>query len=135
MYSQFETLIKVRPDDIDLNNHVHSTKYLDYMLAARFEQMEVNYRMSMSEFFNRGLNWVANNFTIDFKRSLKLGDTAVVRTGIEEVGGAYVVVKFGILIQASGKVAAEGHSKFTLIDLQSGKPTRIPEDILAKYVI
>ncbi|MBI2420003.1 MAG: acyl-CoA thioesterase [Ignavibacteriales bacterium] len=135
MYSQFETLIKVRPDDIDLNNHLHSTKYLDYMLAARFEQMEVNYGMSMPEFFKRGLNWVANNFTVDFKRSLKLGDTAIVRTGIREVGGAFVIVQFSVLNKATGKVAAEGHAKFTLIDLHTGKPARIPEDILTKYII
>jgi len=35
----FESEIAIRPDDIDLNNHVHNTKYLDYVLAVRFVQM------------------------------------------------------------------------------------------------
>ena len=37
--SIFETEIIVRPDDIDMNNHVHNSKYLDYIQTARFIQM------------------------------------------------------------------------------------------------
>ncbi|MEM7013763.1 MAG: acyl-CoA thioesterase, partial [Verrucomicrobiota bacterium] len=33
-YSTFESELAVRPDDIDLNGHVHNSKYLDYVLAA-----------------------------------------------------------------------------------------------------
>ncbi len=40
VYSKFETELAVRPDDIDLYQHVHSTRYLDCLLAARFEQMD-----------------------------------------------------------------------------------------------
>ncbi|MGY0035466.1 acyl-CoA thioesterase [Pedobacter sp. NJ-S-72] len=39
-YSIFETALKVRPDDIDMFNHVHNSKYFDYVLAARYDQME-----------------------------------------------------------------------------------------------
>ena len=53
VFSKFETELAVRPDDIDLYQHVHSTRYLDYVLAARFEQMEKNYGMSMQAFADR----------------------------------------------------------------------------------
>ena len=33
--TKFETEMQVRPDDIDMFQHVHSSKYLDYVLAAR----------------------------------------------------------------------------------------------------
>ena len=42
MYYIFETEITIRPDDIDLNNHVHNTKYLDHVQAPRYEQMKNN---------------------------------------------------------------------------------------------
>ncbi|GAB6283208.1 MAG: hypothetical protein STSR0008_19660 [Ignavibacterium sp.] len=45
MYSTFESEIKIRPDDIDLNNHVHNTKYFDYVLAARYEQMKLFHKV------------------------------------------------------------------------------------------
>jgi len=52
MYSTFETEIIVRPDDIDMNNHVHYSKYLDYLLAARYEQMHKDYKMTMGNLLN-----------------------------------------------------------------------------------
>lgn len=33
MYKTFETEHRVRPDDIDMFQHVHNSKYLDYVLA------------------------------------------------------------------------------------------------------
>ena len=47
LYSKFTTEMQVRPDDIDMNRHVHSSRYLDYVFAARFDQMERCYKMSM----------------------------------------------------------------------------------------
>jgi len=71
-YTEFETEIKIRPDDIDMNNHVHSSKYMDFVLAARYEQMRLNYKMSMTEFHEKGLNWYISVSHIEFKREMKL---------------------------------------------------------------
>ena len=54
-YSTFETDVAIRPDDIDMNNHVHNSKYLDLVLAARYDQMTRCYKMSMDEFIAMGL--------------------------------------------------------------------------------
>jgi acyl-CoA thioesterase FadM len=35
---KFETELQVRPDDIDMNQHVHGSRYMDYVLAARYDQ-------------------------------------------------------------------------------------------------
>ena len=34
IYSTFTSEIIVRPDDIDMNNHVHFSKYLDFVLST-----------------------------------------------------------------------------------------------------
>ena len=96
MHSIFSTEILVRPDDIDMNNHVHFTKYLDYFLAARYDQMERCYKLSMEEFIAMGYNWVVSNMNINYKRALKLGDTAVIKTQLESFNGAQVKVNFWI---------------------------------------
>ena len=79
-FSIFESEIKIRPDDIDLNNHVHNTKYLDYVLAARYEQMVKDYKMSMNDFYKLDYNWVISITYIEYKRALVLHDKIVVRT-------------------------------------------------------
>ncbi len=135
MYSEFESEISVRPDDIDMNNHVHNSKYFDYVLAARYEQMMRDYKMSMEEFHGLGYNWVVSASFIEFKRSLKMGDKILVRTRLDSVNGAQVKIKFKILIKSNEKIAAEGYLLYTMISLRSGRPVRITEEIIKKYTI
>lgn len=135
MFSVFETEIIIRPDDIDLNNHVHNSKYLDYVQAARYDQMIKSYKMSMEEFHRLGYNWVASTAHIEFKRPLKLGDKVVVKTQLKSYSGAQVTVNFWILMKDKNKVSAEGFLVYTMISLSSGKPVRIPDEIIERYSV
>lgn len=46
----FESKSQLSPDDIDMNNHVHNSKYLDYLLMARYDQMRKDYKVPMKVF-------------------------------------------------------------------------------------
>jgi acyl-CoA thioester hydrolase/thioesterase-3 len=134
-YSIVEAEITVRPDDIDMNNHVHYSKYLDYLLTARYIQMEKDYKMSMEEFLERGMTWFAKSVTLNFKRALKLGDIALVKAQIQEIHGAVVKINFWIYKKGSEKIYVDGSGEFTLLSITSGRPLRIPEDVIEKYSI
>ena len=131
----FESELVVRPDDIDMNNHVHNSKYLDYVLAARYDQMERCYKMSMDEFLSLGLTWVVTTCFIQFKRPLVLGDTIIVKTGIEAVGGTGARVKFSIMKKETKKLSAEGYFEYAMINVTSGRAERIPETVIRKYSV
>lgn len=135
VFSQFETELTVRPDDIDLYQHVHSTRYLDYVLAARFEQMERCYGMSMQEFAKLGLGWFMVAAAIQFKRPLGWGDRMVVRTGIDHFTETGCRVSFEIDKLPTGKRICDGHCDYTLVTLATGRGTPIPAEIRAKYSI
>lgn len=135
MYSAFETEITIRPDDIDMNNHVHNSKYLDYVLAARYDQMNKDYKMPMEEFISLGYNWVVSSSYIEYKRSLKLNDKIIVRTQLDSFSGAQSNVKFWVIKKDNHKTAAEGEIVYTMISLRSGRPARIPDEVLKHYLI
>ncbi len=135
MNSIFESEIDIRPDDIDLNNHVHNTKYLDYVLAARYKQMINDYKMSMNDFESMGYNWVVSITNIEYKRALKLEDKILVRTQMDSVNGAQCKVNFWVVKKDNEKVAAQGHIIYTMISTKNGRPVRIPEEIINKYSI
>ena len=135
MHSIFESEIQIRPDDIDMNNHVHNSKYLDYVLAARYDQMSKDYKMSMEEFIDLGYSWVVSSVTINYKRALLLNDKIIVRTQLESFSGAQSIVNFWIVKKENEKIAAEGQFVYTMISIKSGRPARIPEEIAAKYTI
>lgn len=135
MNSIFTSEIPVRPDDIDLNNHVHNATYLDYVQAARYEQMRNNYKMSMEEFRQKGYNWVASEIHMVWKRALKLGDTAIVKTQLDSMNGAQCRVNFWIENKETKKLVADGYFIYTMVSVQSGRPVRITDDIIERHLI
>lgn len=134
-YSIFESVMQTRPDDLDMNGHVHNSKYLDYVLAARFDQMERCYGMSMKEFLDLGYSWFVKTAFIEHKRPLFLGDWIVVRTQIGDVQRRGVRVNYEILRRTDKKVSAEGYFDYWMVDRESGQPVVIPKEIISKYSI
>lgn len=134
-FSKFETELAVRPDDIDLYQHVHSTRYLDYVLAARFDQMERHYGMGMQAFADRGLGWFMHSATIHYKRPLGWGDRMIVRCWVDHITETGCRVAFEIDKLPQRKRSCDGHCDYTLVTLPNGRATPIPDDVKAKYSI
>jgi acyl-CoA thioester hydrolase/thioesterase-3 len=131
---KYETTLIVRPDDIDMNNHVHSSKYMDYVLFARFDQMEKYYKMGIQEFIEKGYNWVIKSTEMEFKRSLILGETCQIITWLDSMAGNSCKVCFEIK-KMNGKESCSGHFIYTLINLKTGKSENVPEWIVERYSI
>ena len=133
VYSKFETELLVRPDDIDMYQHVHSSRYLDYVLAARFDQMERCYGMPMAEFQRQGYGWFIAATQLNFKRPLTLGDRFVVRTWIENFTLIGLRVRFEIDHVVGARHCCDGWFDYVMVSLQTARPVRIPEWIRTKY--
>lgn len=132
-YRKFETAITVRPDDIDMNNHVHTSRYFDYYLFARYDQMERCYGIPMAKFLASGWTWYVKSCQIEFKRALFMGETIIVRTWLESFEKSEARVRFEIIKGASGKTAAEGMVLNTMINIASGRPEQIPAWVIDQY--
>src|SRR3569833_752109 len=126
-YSTFETEFRVRPDDIDMFHHVHNSKYFDYVLAARYDQMERCYGMGMEKFLERGFGWVIRTAHVDYKRALTMGDYFVVKTGIETINDKGCLVQFAITNKDIGKVFCDCYFDYVMIDMATGRGAREPK--------
>lgn len=132
-YRKFDSEVAVRPDDIDMNNHVHTSRYLDYVLYARFDQMHRCYGMSMEKFTENGWGWFVKSCRIEFKRPLMMGETLVVRTWLDSFGTTDALVQFQIFRKSTMKLAAEGSIVNTMISAASGRAIPIPPWVIAQY--
>ncbi|MBC7743923.1 MAG: acyl-CoA thioesterase [Flavobacterium sp.] len=134
-FSRFTTEFKVRPDDIDMFNHVHNSTYFDYVLAARYEQMETNYGMPMEEFLSKGLGWVVRTAFVDYKRSLGLGEFFFVETGIDSINSKGCRVSFEIKNKKTRKVVCDGWFDYVMIDIKTGRSMKVSEEMIERYSI
>ena len=143
MATKFESIIPLRPSDFDINGHVHHSKYFDLLLAAREDQMDRCYGMPMSAFVERGWGWMVRRYEIEYKRALKQGDQAQVRTwsiGVGDSGkdkriASLVTIGFEICIASSGKIAAHGNAVYVMVDIKTSRPAAIPQDVIEIYSI
>jgi len=133
--TKFETELQVRPDDIDMNKHVHGSRYMDYVLAARYDQMARCYQMPMEEFLRHGFGWFVRTAHLEYKRPLGLGEHFIVRTWVAEILKDGVKVQFEILKKKSGKLVADGYFDYTMVKLATGRAEIIPDWIVAKYSV
>jgi acyl-CoA thioester hydrolase/thioesterase-3 len=133
--TKFETELQVRPDDIDMNQHVHASRYHDYVLAARYDQMARCYKMSMEEFTRSGLGWFVKTAYLEYKRALGLGEHFVVRTWVDEIEGADVKVGFEIARKRNGKLCCHGWFAYTMVNLKTGRAESVPDWVTAKYCV
>ena len=135
IHSKFESELQVRPDDIDMNQHVRNSRYCDYVLAARYDQMSRCYKMPMEEFLKHGFGWVVRRAFIEYKRPLGLGDWFIVRTWIHEIVDDGVQVHFEIIKKSTGKLSCDGYFDYTMVNTKTGRAESIPDWIKQKYSI
>ena len=133
--SPFESELAVRPDDIDMNQHVHNSRYFDYVLAARYDQMARCYGMPMEEFIKLGFGWVVRTAHVEYKRPLNLGDVMIVRTWIDELHRDGVRVHFEIVKKPAAKLCASGYFDYTMVSIETGRAVLIPHWIAEKYAV
>lgn len=133
--TRFTSELQVRPDDLDMFQHVHSSRYLDYVLAARCDQMARCYGMAMEEFLKLGLAWYQRSAHLEFKRSLRMAERFTVTTWIDDLQRDTVLVRFEIRRAQNQKICCDGHCHYTLVKVATGRGEPIPDWIAAKYAV
>jgi acyl-CoA thioester hydrolase/thioesterase-3 len=118
-----------------MNQHVHNSRYFDYVLAARYEQMEQNYRFPMQQFLSLGFGWVITKALVNYKRPLGLGDHFIVKTGITDLATKGCTVGFEITNKKTGKLCCDGEFEYTMVNVNTGRSEIIPDWIIAHYTI
>jgi thioesterase-3 len=133
--TRFETEIMILPSHIDVNGHVHHSAYLDFLLAARYDQMARCYKMSMDEFLKLGFTWFVRKYDITYRTPIKMGDTVLIRTWVDSVDKMSVDIGFEMVSKKTDKQAARGIARYVLVDVDKGRPVRIPDEAVRKYSI
>ena len=81
------------------------------------------------------MNWFASEVHLKYKRELKFGDVALVKTQVGDWSGAQVTINVWVYNKATNKICVEGQMLYTLVSLSSGRPTRIPEELIERHRI
>lgn len=121
-------LVRVYYEDTDFSGLVYHASYLRFLERGRTEFLRsAGVDQSTLHGSEQGLVFAVRRLTIDYLRSARMDDVLSVRTRVEEVRGASLVIAQRIdrgedaLVTADVRVAA----------VAGGRPARIPDPLRA----
>ena len=127
----FNLTIVVDPRDIDELGHVNNVVYVRWVQDAAV----AHWRFAATPEQQEGLAWVVVRHEIDYVRAARLGDTIMARTWIGRAVGQNFERHTEIIRSQDKKVLARARTLWCPIDMTSGRPTRVGDDIRRRFSV
>lgn len=122
----------MRQYELDVNGHVNNAVYVAYA-------EEVATRHAAALGFGRawsveqGGSWVVRSHAITYYRAAAYGDDLELTTQVESLKGVRAVRRTIIRLRGSPDLTTEIVTEWVWVRLADGRPTRIPEAVIAAF--
>lgn len=134
MSKAFHHEITVSKEHIDALNHVNNEVYLRWLLqAAGAHSDAVGY--DMKKFLEIGESFVVRRHEIDYLASAYLGEKLTVVTWIKEIHSTRAHRQYKIIRERDSKTLIAAETLWVYVDLKTGRPTKIPQEILQAFPV
>ncbi|OVE86142.1 acyl-CoA thioesterase [Natronolimnobius baerhuensis] len=122
MSEKFTVEMPVRFRDLDPLNHVNNAVYVSYLESARVAYVEEVFESSLSD-----ISFVVANLEISYERPITMDDDPVIVLWTTDLGTSSCTMAYEIRVD--GDVAATAETVMVCTDLETGRPTPIPDSV------
>lgn len=130
MRAVFEQAIVATEADIDELGHVNNAVWVQWIqTVAVAHWAAVADAGHVDAYF-----WVVVRHEIDYLRAAFAGDRIVARTWVGEAPKGARFDRHMEFIRADGKVCVRAKTQWAIIDKASGRPIRVPPDVIAPFL-
>lgn len=126
-----EVPILVERDDIDELGHVNNIVYLRWVQDAAV----AHWRVLAPAEAQAAVAWVVLRHEIDYARAAMLGDELLARTWVGTAEGMSFERHTEIVRRRDGRVLARARTLWCPVDLKSGRPRRVGDDLRRLFSI
>ena len=130
MAPRFTRTLSVEPEHIDVLGHVSNQVYLAWLLAAA-EDHSSAVGLSWARYREIGGVFVVRRHELDYLAPAFVGEQVQVETWIS--GHARASSTRAYTIHRGERCLMRAQTKWAFIDLDSGRPTRIPAEVLEAF--
>ena len=116
---------------IDGNGHVNNAEFVRWMNDVAVAHADREGWSAATR--AAGAAWVARSHRIDYLRPAFLGDRIRARTWVVDVRGARSLRRYRFERTGDNTLLAEAETEFAFVDARSGRPRRVPADLIALF--
>ena len=117
-------------DAIDAFGHVNNQRYIAWMQEVATAHSAAN-GWAMDRYLKIGAAWVVRSHFIEYLRPAFAGDALDIRTWASSLALREVTRKYSF--RRAGQLLARAETRWVYVDIKSGRPKRIPEELLASF--
>jgi acyl-CoA thioester hydrolase len=126
----FEYPIDATDADIDELGHVNNAVWVQWI-----QQVAVTHWAAVADAAHvDAYFWVVVRHEIDYLRAAFAGDRIVARTWVGETPKGARFDRHMEFVGADGKVCVRAKTQWAIIDKASGRPIRVPPDVIAPFL-
>jgi acyl-CoA thioester hydrolase len=130
---KYSTTWRVRSYELDSNAHVNNSVYVAYaedLATQHAESLGFGREFTLA----RGALWVARRHEITYLRPAGYGDVLELTTEVEEMRGARAIRHTTIRLAADGAPVVDMRTEWVWLRAATGRPERIPAEIMAAFL-
>jgi acyl-CoA thioester hydrolase len=127
-HAPYELTLRVVEDDLDDRAHVNNVVYVRWVQDAA----AAHWRRLAPEGAQAEVAWVALRHEIDYLSAAVLGDEVVVRTWVGVAQGLSFERFTEIRRRSDDRTLARARTLWCPVDVRSGKPRRVSDEIRAR---
>lgn len=128
----FRTTRRVEWRDLDQLQHVNNADYLAYIEECN-SRVATAHGWPMSRLLEANLGIVARRYRIEYLEPALLGDELEISTYVSDVKRATAMRHYAVSRLRDGALLARANVLWVWVDLQSGRPKRIPDNFLRDF--
>lgn len=122
-----QTQVRVRYADTDRMGYVYYGKYAEYFEVGRTELIR-SLGFAYKKMEEEGVMLPVAECNLKYHKAAKYDDLLTVKTSVPEFPNVRLITDYEIYNEAGEKLTA-GRVVLVFVDMQTGKPTRMPEHI------
>jgi acyl-CoA thioester hydrolase len=130
----YRLFVEVRPDDIDELGHASNLVYLRWVQEAALAHSTA-VGLDQSAYLARREVWVVRSHEIQYLRPALVGERLAVDTRVASMSVANSVRRTVIMRLADQAVLCRASTDWVFVDVERGRPRRIPGDVRARFPI
>jgi len=124
--------VEVQAEDIDRLDHASNQVYLRWVLEAALAHSTA-LGLDEEAYLRRGQAWVVRRHELTYWKPAFAGDRLRVETRVATMAAATSVRRTRIVRPKDGAVLFEAATDWVYVELQRGRPARIPDDVRARF--
>ena len=121
-------------DEIDEQGHANNVVFVAWMQAAAIAHTKA-LGWTSEKYKQLGGGWVARSHTIDYLQPAFAGEKLIVRTWVADMKKVTSIRRYQIIRESDQQVLAKAETNWAFVDFATGKPKRIPAEIIDLYKV